>query len=157
LSRLARDLPAYFAEATLLSSRSSPPAFSKTHRLVELQLVRHDRTERAFVLDGPGRYGVAERGIRTHPLDQRRGSKGSKGGDMEPANVALLIEPTSLSTRGFGSDPDIVDFAIEKDGEVVERVQVKAPATPRTTNCILEMRRTSCAVCAPLQAAPLIC
>jgi hypothetical protein len=71
--------------------------------------------------------------------------------------VALLIEPTSLSTRGFGSDPDIVDFAIEKDGEVVERVQVKAPATPRTTNCILEMRRTSRAVCAPLQAASLIC
>ena len=54
LTRLARELPAYFADATLLSSRSSRLSFYKTHRLMELQLVRDDGTERAFVLDGPG-------------------------------------------------------------------------------------------------------
>jgi ATP-dependent Zn protease len=54
LTRLARELPAYFADATLLSSRSSPLSFYKTYRLMELQLVRDDGTERAFVLDGPG-------------------------------------------------------------------------------------------------------
>jgi ATP-dependent Zn protease len=53
LARLARELPAYFAGSTLLSSRSSPLSFYKAYRLMELQFVR-DGTERAFVLDSPG-------------------------------------------------------------------------------------------------------
>jgi ATP-dependent Zn protease len=53
LARLARELPAYFAGSTLLSSRSSPLPFYKAHLLMELQFVRDHGTERAFALDGP--------------------------------------------------------------------------------------------------------
>jgi AAA+ superfamily predicted ATPase len=53
LARLARELPAYFADSTLLSSRSSPLPFYKAHRLMEFQFVRDHGTERAFALDGP--------------------------------------------------------------------------------------------------------
>ncbi|MDT5366837.1 MAG: cell division protease FtsH [Mycobacterium sp.] len=54
LGRLARELPAYFAGSTLLSSRSSPLSFYKAYRLMELAFVREHGPERAFVLDGPG-------------------------------------------------------------------------------------------------------
>ena len=46
--------------------------------------------------------------------------------DIDPADVALLVEPTALT----GSDQDIVDFAIENNGVVVERVQVKGSSDP---------------------------
>jgi len=50
--------------------------------------------------------------------------------DTDPADVALLVEPTSLTTGGNGDDQDIVDFAIENNGIVVERVQVKGSSDP---------------------------
>ncbi|MCX2934922.1 hypothetical protein ORI20_32170 [Mycobacterium sp. CVI_P3] len=48
----------------------------------------------------------------------------------DPADVALLVEPTILTTRGVGDDRDIVDFALEVNGVVVERVQVKGSRDP---------------------------
>ncbi|MFW3120265.1 hypothetical protein MMAG44476_21222 [Mycolicibacterium mageritense DSM 44476 = CIP 104973] len=51
-------------------------------------------------------------------------------GDVDPAEVALLIEPTALNTGGAGDDPDIVDFAIEYRGAVIDRVQVKGSKEP---------------------------
>lgn len=50
--------------------------------------------------------------------------------DIDPADVALLVEPTALTTRGIGDDQDIVDFAIENNSVVVERVQVKGSSDP---------------------------
>lgn len=51
-------------------------------------------------------------------------------GDTDPAEVALLVEPTALTTRGMGDDQDVVDFAIENNGVAVERVQVKGSSDP---------------------------
>lgn len=51
-------------------------------------------------------------------------------GDVNAADVALLIEPTALTTGGIGEDRDIVDFAIEYCGVIVERVQVKGSGDP---------------------------
>lgn len=55
LSRLATELPAYFADSRLVNCRSSPLSFYTAHRLMELQFVRDHGVERAFVLDGPER------------------------------------------------------------------------------------------------------
>lgn len=49
---------------------------------------------------------------------------------MDTADVTLLVEPTALNTGGIGVDRDIVDFAIECRGVVVERVQVKGSNDP---------------------------
>ncbi|MDW5615060.1 hypothetical protein EV589_0008 [Mycobacterium sp. BK558] len=51
-------------------------------------------------------------------------------GGVDAADVALLIEPTALTTGGTGEDPDIVDFAIEYRDVVVDRVQVKGSSDP---------------------------
>ena len=53
LERLADELPAVFADSTLVSSRSSWLSFYSEHRLMELTFVRNGDTHRAFVLDGP--------------------------------------------------------------------------------------------------------
>ena len=50
--------------------------------------------------------------------------------DVDPADVALLVEPTAITTRDVGNDQDIVDCAIENKGVVVERVQVKGSSDP---------------------------
>ncbi|MCP9271247.1 hypothetical protein [Mycolicibacterium arenosum] len=50
--------------------------------------------------------------------------------DVDADEVALLIEPTPLATSGSGEDPDIVDFAVEYRGVVVERIQVKGSSDP---------------------------
>ena len=50
--------------------------------------------------------------------------------DIDQADVALLVEPTALTTRGVANDQDIVDFAIENKGVVIERVQVKGSSDP---------------------------
>jgi ATP-dependent Zn protease len=53
LNRLARNLPRYFADSKLISSRQSRLSFYKSHRLMELEFVVRDHgAERAFVLDG---------------------------------------------------------------------------------------------------------
>ncbi|MEV6557520.1 hypothetical protein AB0M22_17510 [Nocardia sp. NPDC051756] len=44
------------------------------------------------------------------------------------ARTVLVVEPDSVSATGVADD--IVDFAIEVDGEAVERVQVKASRSP---------------------------
>ncbi|MGJ6127183.1 hypothetical protein QN239_31865 [Mycolicibacterium sp. Y3] len=50
---------------------------------------------------------------------------------VDAAEVALLIEPTDpTAATSIGADPDIVDFAIEHRGEIVERVQVKGSRDP---------------------------
>lgn len=46
-------------------------------------------------------------------------------GDFDRADIALLIEPTAA-----GKDRDIVDFAIEHRGSIIERVQVKGSSDP---------------------------
>jgi hypothetical protein len=53
LNRLARNLPRYFADSKLISSRQSRLAFYESHRLMELEFLRDHGAERAFVLDGP--------------------------------------------------------------------------------------------------------
>lgn len=53
LERLATELPTFFADSTLVSSRSSWLSFYREHRVMELTFVRDGDTERAFVLDGP--------------------------------------------------------------------------------------------------------
>jgi SpoVK/Ycf46/Vps4 family AAA+-type ATPase len=53
LERLATELPAFFADSTLVNSRCSWLSFYREHRLIELTFVRDGDTERAFVLDGP--------------------------------------------------------------------------------------------------------
>jgi DNA segregation ATPase FtsK/SpoIIIE, S-DNA-T family len=53
LERLATELPAFFANSTLVDSRFSWLPFYREHRLMELTFVRDGDTERAFVLDGP--------------------------------------------------------------------------------------------------------
>jgi Flp pilus assembly protein TadD len=55
LSRLAGELPEFFADSMLVSSRWSRLSFYATHRLMELQFVRDRGVERAFVLHGPRR------------------------------------------------------------------------------------------------------
>jgi hypothetical protein len=50
--------------------------------------------------------------------------------DIDPAGLALLVEPTALASAGSGHDRDIVDFAIENSGVVSERVQVKGSSDP---------------------------
>jgi ATP-dependent Zn protease len=54
LARLVGQLPAFFADSTLISSRRAWLSFYREHRLIELTFVRDRGTERAFVLDGPG-------------------------------------------------------------------------------------------------------
>jgi hypothetical protein len=44
--------------------------------------------------------------------------------------AALLIEPTALAGRGLSSDDDIVDFAVELESRVIDKVQVKGSANP---------------------------
>ena len=48
----------------------------------------------------------------------------------ELSSVALHVEPTALMTEGIARDDDIIDFAIELDNEIVERVQVKGSSNP---------------------------
>ena len=48
----------------------------------------------------------------------------------ELASIALHVEPTSLAQRGVAADDDIVDLAVEFDGVVVDKVQVKASSDP---------------------------
>lgn|GEM_PF-1879023 len=45
--------------------------------------------------------------------------------------MALHVEPTTLMREGVARDDDIVDFAIELDGEIVERDQVKGSSDPQ--------------------------
>jgi hypothetical protein len=39
--------------------------------------------------------------------------------------IALHVEPTMLMSEGVARDDDIIDFAIELDSVIAERVQVK--------------------------------
>ncbi len=55
LSRLAGQLPEFFSDSRLVSSRWSRLPFYATHRLMELRFVRDRGVERAFVLHGPER------------------------------------------------------------------------------------------------------
>ena len=55
LSRLAVQLPEFFANATLLGCRWSRLSFYAAHRLMELQVARDQGVERAFALHGPER------------------------------------------------------------------------------------------------------
>lgn len=48
----------------------------------------------------------------------------------EHPTAALLVEPTALASRGVAADDDIVDFAVEVDAVVLDKVQVKASADP---------------------------
>lgn len=48
----------------------------------------------------------------------------------ELASIALHVEPTSLAQRGVAADDDIVDLAVEVEGVVVDKVQVKASSDP---------------------------
>jgi tetratricopeptide (TPR) repeat protein len=54
LSRLAGELPDFFADSRLVSSRWSRLPFYASHRLMELKFVRDQDAERALVLHGPG-------------------------------------------------------------------------------------------------------
>lgn len=40
------------------------------------------------------------------------------------------MEPPALASRSVAADDDIVDFAVELDAQVVDKVQVKASADP---------------------------
>jgi hypothetical protein len=53
LRRLASELPTYFADSTLVSSRCLRLSFYGAHRLMELTFVRDHGMGRIFVLDGP--------------------------------------------------------------------------------------------------------
>src|SRR5580658_9870179 len=53
LSRLAVELPEYFADSRLVRTRWSRLSFYATHRLMELTFVRDQDAERAVVLHGP--------------------------------------------------------------------------------------------------------
>jgi hypothetical protein len=44
--------------------------------------------------------------------------------------IALHIEPTTLAREGIARDDDIIDFAIEFDSAIAERVQVKGSGNP---------------------------
>jgi hypothetical protein len=44
--------------------------------------------------------------------------------------IALHVEPTTFAREGIARDDDIVDFAIELAGEIVERDQVKGSGDP---------------------------
>ncbi|MGV7301745.1 hypothetical protein PJK45_21410 [Mycobacterium kansasii] len=48
----------------------------------------------------------------------------------EHPTASLLVEPTALVSRGLAADDDIVDFAVEVDARVVDKVQVKGSADP---------------------------
>lgn len=58
----------------------------------------------------------------------------------ELSSVALHVEPTALMTEGIARDDDIIDFAIELDNEIAERVQVKGSTTRPTTSCTTAKR-----------------
>ncbi|MEA2774525.1 MAG: hypothetical protein QOD93_7487 [Acetobacteraceae bacterium] len=51
---------------------------------------------------------------------------------IEHPTAALLIEPTALAGRGLSSDDDIVDFAVELESQVIDKVQVKGSAKPHS-------------------------
>jgi hypothetical protein len=53
---------------------------------------------------------------------------------QDVALIALHVEPTTLSQEGIARDDDIVDFAIELDRAIVERVQVKGSSKPESNN-----------------------
>ena len=61
LERLARNLPKFFADSKLITSRQARLSFYESHRLLELVFVRDRGAERAFVLDGPQGHRVAKR------------------------------------------------------------------------------------------------
>lgn len=44
--------------------------------------------------------------------------------------IALHVEPTTLAREGIAQDDDIIDFAIEFDSAIVERVQAKGSSNP---------------------------
>jgi hypothetical protein len=44
--------------------------------------------------------------------------------------IALHVEPTMLAREGIARDDDIIDFAIELDSAIAERVQVKGSSNP---------------------------
>ena len=44
--------------------------------------------------------------------------------------IALHVEPTTLAREGIARDDDIIDFAIEFDSAIAERVQVKGSSNP---------------------------
>lgn len=44
--------------------------------------------------------------------------------------IALHVEPTALAREGIARDDDIIDFAIEFDSAIAERVQVKGSSNP---------------------------
>ncbi|MGO9104403.1 MAG: hypothetical protein ACLP9Y_35165 [Mycobacterium sp.] len=50
----------------------------------------------------------------------------------EHPTAALLVEPTALASRGVAADDDIVDFAVELDSLIVDKVQVKGSADPQS-------------------------
>jgi len=50
----------------------------------------------------------------------------------EHATAALLVEPTALASGGVAADDDIVDFAVELNSVVVDKVQVKGSAEPQS-------------------------
>ncbi len=51
------------------------------------------------------------------------------------AELAILIEPTRAQLHGAQvADDDVVDFAVEKSGDIVRRVQVKSTRTPSGMN-----------------------
>ncbi|MFF0817774.1 ATP-binding protein [Rhodococcus sp. NPDC003318] len=52
----------------------------------------------------------------------------------EAPNVALLVEPAHPNAEG--KDDDVIDFAIEVDGVVTERIQVKGSFAPSTARAI---------------------
>lgn len=45
--------------------------------------------------------------------------------------IALHVEPTTLAREGIARDDDIIDFAIEFDSAIAERVQVKGSSNPQ--------------------------
>jgi tetratricopeptide (TPR) repeat protein len=53
----------------------------------------------------------------------------------DPADLAVVIEPTRADLEGADvADDDVVDFAIEKVGEIVRRVQAKSARVPSGMN-----------------------
>ena len=50
----------------------------------------------------------------------------------EHPTAALLVEPTALASRGVAADDDIVDFAVELDSLIVDKVQVKGSGDPQS-------------------------
>jgi hypothetical protein len=52
----------------------------------------------------------------------------------EHPTASLLVEPTALARRGVAADDDIVDFAVELNAVVVDKIQVKGSANPLSQN-----------------------